>query len=78
MNLRQVVYKCPLCGGDMPFFKESLFFANYICVICRADFIIRKTKPENKIKIAGQEIIIDDKNLFNVLKRELNNETNEF
>jgi transposase-like protein len=80
MDIQQTVYKCPHCRGDMNFYKESTstMFASYVCEICKTLLMITLQKPANKIKIAGQEIILDNKNAFDVLKREYGNETNEF
>ena len=78
MNIAQVVYKCPHCHGDMKFFTHNIMYASYVCEICQADLLIPLRIPLNKIKIAGQEIILDNKSAFDVLKREYGNETNEF
>jgi len=53
-------------------------FVSYVCEICGTILIIPLKKPLNKIKIAGHEVILDNKDVFNILKREYGNESNEF
>lgn len=79
MGIQQTVYKCQHCHGDMKFYKggTATMFATYICEICQALFIITLRKSLNKIKIAGHEIILDNRGAFDVLKREYGNESNE-
>jgi hypothetical protein len=80
MGIQQAVYQCQNCHGTMKFYKggNATIYATYICDICEALLIIPIRISLNKIKIAGQEIILDNKSAFDVLKREYGNETNEF
>jgi hypothetical protein len=63
-------YKCPRDGGDMKHFVSNAIYTSYVCEICQATFIARTEAETSCIKIGGQDVIIDNIETANILKKE--------